>query len=55
MRLLLTRGYHFDTDSWSNITFVKRLGTPPAPPAEVGYSSIHAYCTVCTLLKQFCN
>jgi len=37
MRALLTTAYHFH--SWGNITFVKRLGEPPA---EVGWSLGHA-------------
>jgi len=39
MRSLLTTGYHFDSDSWQNISFVKRLGNPPA---EVGWTLGHA-------------
>jgi len=39
MRALLTTGYHFDSDSWENISFVKRLGNPPA---EVGWTLGHA-------------
>jgi len=37
MRALLTTAYHFD--SWGQITFVKRLGEPPA---EVGWTLGHA-------------
>jgi len=39
MRSLLTKGYHFNSESWNNISFVKRLGDPPA---EVGWSLGHA-------------